>query len=857
VKVAHSFNGRWTSFFATTYSIELEFFDEYLFRRLGEPPLSATILVDAGRHARLWTSGGDVVRRLRRANRDYLLRPVLAGTGAFHPKTYFLSNAKEGVLLVGSGNLTMPGVERGREVFARFDSREPEDVPSIRGWRRWMDDLVKRLGDGEVTHRWLRLRRECGTWLEGETDGSSFVANSERSMLEQLAGTVEPPVEELHVLAPFYDRDARALARLIAAFQPARLHVYLGAQTSVHGPSLASVLSDLGGEATLRELDQPVFLHAKLVGLVTGERGYLLLGSANLSQAALLGTTEPWANVEAGVIVELAADEIRDAFLPPGTRWKEASLEQIAQLSFTSEERPPGYPVHLRSAWPETDGRISIEAIGDIPVDAELTAGIEGQPLDSMTTVAPLAMPEGGVLVWLRVVGGGDLSNKVPLDDRHRLGSWLEQRAEAGARPRELDSADFETPVGAMLLRLHTACIFDIDETPAMARAAGFTDQEASEEQTASWEELEELLAKEELARDPRVEHYRKSIPFGLPDDDDILGLLRLMLDRAPAERTLRLVGRKQDEDLPEGESSQRGKLWTPTQRLQVRLFNVLQRWSLALADPRFVWIDPTAPARNYAALLVADAECWEQEHLPEERVIRLLGALLGSFVRTERSIGYLLSLPDEERQRALERLSTEARALGAALVYSALRPGATWREHVFEWQPALVAGLDLGVFEVTAKSREVVRRLTKKDVSEDDIRKRLDYAATYLDDEHWAANQERDLGFELVRLTNVGFKRQDFGITLQVSGDGAALNEPRLVSLVRQALAYRKTKGAVILVGDTIRLAVKLGEPIWAKSGEQTLCTLDPVDLDVLANLERQGVSFDAVLVTADQAAS
>jgi hypothetical protein len=172
-------------------------------------------------------------------------------------------------------------------------------------------------------------------------------------------------------------------------------------------------------------------------------------------------------------------------------------------------------------------------------------------------------------------------------------------------------------------------------------------------------------------------------------------------------------------------------------------------------------------------------------------------------------------------------------------------------------WQPALVAGLELGVFGVTARTRDVVRRLTKDDVGEVDIRKRLDFAATYLDDEHWAANQERDLGFELVRLTNVGRFTQDFGITLQVSGDGASLNEPRLVSLVRQARAYRKTKGAVILVGETIRLAVKLGEPIWAKSGEQTLCTLDTIDLDDLAELERQGVSFDGILVSAEQAAS
>jgi hypothetical protein len=123
-----------------------------------------------------------------------------------------------------------------------------------------------------------------------------------------------------------------------------------------------------------------------------------------------------------------------------------------------------------------------------------------------------------------------------------------------------------------MLLRLHEACIFDIDETPALARAAGLTDQEA-EEQRTSWEELEELLAKEELARDPRIPNYPRDIGFGLPEDDDVLALLRLMLDRAPAERTLRLVSGQPDEP-----PTKTGTPWTPTHRLRVRLFNVLQR---------------------------------------------------------------------------------------------------------------------------------------------------------------------------------------------------------------------------------------------------------------------------------------
>jgi hypothetical protein len=46
------------------------------------------------------------------------------------------------VLLVGSGNLTLRGMEEGHELFARLDSRESEDLASIRGWRDWMDAIV-------------------------------------------------------------------------------------------------------------------------------------------------------------------------------------------------------------------------------------------------------------------------------------------------------------------------------------------------------------------------------------------------------------------------------------------------------------------------------------------------------------------------------------------------------------------------------------------------------------------------------------------------------------------------------------------------------------------------------------------
>jgi hypothetical protein len=601
----------------------------------------------------------------------------------------------------------------------------------------------------------------------------------------------------------------------------------------------------------LLALDPPGFVHAKLIGVVTGEHGHLLFGSANLSQAALLGTGEPWANVEACVAVELTADETREAFLPPEHCWQETYLDRIAELEFRSDDDPPGLPVHLKAAWPGTDGRASIDATGAIPADAELTAGGEGQQIKDATTCAPLSLPgEGGVLVWLRTADGTDFSNRIPLDDRRRLGNWLEQRNGGGERPRELDSSDFETPVGQMLLRLHEACIFDIDETRALRRAAGLTEQE-TEEQKTSWEELEELLAKEELARDPRVPNYPSDASVGLLEDDDVLALLRLMLDRAPAERILRMLGGKPDEP-PTGA----GTPWTPTQRLRVRLFNVLQRWSPALADARLVWIDLAATARNYAALLVADAECWEQGHLLEDRVIRLVGTLLGSFIRTDRSRGYLVSLSEDERQRALSRLTPEARALGAALVYSALRPISSWSDYLFDWQPALIAGLGFGVFDVLAETCGVIERLTGARPNVDEVQSLLEWAATYTDDDHWAQRQQRDLGFQHVRLTHRRFSH-GFGVTLAVSGGNASLNDAAIVSLVRQALAYRRTSGAIVELGEQIRLSVKLGEPVWARIDEETLRTPDVIDLDGLAKLERTGVSFASVLVPVQQIAS
>jgi hypothetical protein len=91
MRVAREFQTRWTCFWATTYEFHPTLFEEYLFRRLGNPPLNANVLVDFDQLAHVFAHVAEDDRLARRANRDYLLRGVRMG-GAFHPKTYFFAD---------------------------------------------------------------------------------------------------------------------------------------------------------------------------------------------------------------------------------------------------------------------------------------------------------------------------------------------------------------------------------------------------------------------------------------------------------------------------------------------------------------------------------------------------------------------------------------------------------------------------------------------------------------------------------------------------------------------------------------------------------------------------------------------
>ena len=468
-----------SGFWGTSYSFGLKLFDQYLLRRLSQGPLNAVVLADRDKITDVWENLPDGDHYLaRQAGRRYLLRGLKPqGGGAFHPKTYLFARTDGATLVVGSGNLTPGGIDRGREVFTSFSSEREPDLPSMRAWSAWLARLVARQEDELLQERWAALRESC-PWMLGPSDGSSFLANDERSLLAQLGERLPDDVAELHVTAPFFDRDALALRALLQRCDPARLVLYLGAGVSVHGPSLAAVLGT-AREVVLKRYEPQTFVHAKVIGATTTDgRGVLLMGSANMSQAALtLSCAErERGNTETAVLREGSAEQIVAVFEGSGLELGDLSPESLLELDFTEDPATVSRPLHLHSAGWRGDGRIVIKLARARlrPADVAL-AWAEGQTValdDAGASAEPLNERDPlPLVVWLAGADGTVVSNRVAIDDPLALEEALlgsERRRES--RPLELEGFEI-APLARIALWAHDKFIFDLDETPTFRRA--------------------------------------------------------------------------------------------------------------------------------------------------------------------------------------------------------------------------------------------------------------------------------------------------------------------------------------------------------------------------------------------------
>src|ERR1039457_993993 len=230
--VLELFRSNVIAFWATTYSIDLALFNEFLLGRLGEPPLNIAILADQQRLAEtLERISPKMAGQIALVNRRWLLRGVQLGAGRFHPKSYLAVTPSKATLFVGSGNLSTSGLDEGREVFTEFVSGTDIGDAAIGAWRVWMRRLVEQLDDTRLAERFADLEEKLPGITGPRVVSEPLLLNNlveaiAKQLVERVRTQVTGPVDELLVAAPFFDKRALALRHLVERLAPQRISVY-------------------------------------------------------------------------------------------------------------------------------------------------------------------------------------------------------------------------------------------------------------------------------------------------------------------------------------------------------------------------------------------------------------------------------------------------------------------------------------------------------------------------------------------------------------------------------------------------------------------------------------------------------
>lgn len=315
LKIPEQLRGAWHHVLILTYGANIPFFENALWSQFGARCRNKIILADGRQY--LDACANYAQRGLVRSlNQRYIAEGISASRSA-HAKAILLANSDRGRLLVGSGNLSWQGYASGGELFTRYDydSEDLSALGAFLGFREFVDALVNLqfispLVVKRINHLW-----EKTPWLfqSASDDQRPVRHNLHRSFLEQLQEAIgDSLVEELWVMSPFYDIDARALRHLLETLAPRKTTLLVQPRyTSVDPSALQRVLDRFSGHCQVRAFtlgeDSP-YVHAKLYLLKLPNRAICLQGSPNLSQAAML-LANPRENIELANLLVGSRDE--------------------------------------------------------------------------------------------------------------------------------------------------------------------------------------------------------------------------------------------------------------------------------------------------------------------------------------------------------------------------------------------------------------------------------------------------------------------------------------------------------------------------------------------------------------------
>ena len=243
--------------------------------------------------------------------KNYNLIGVNSAKGLFHPKIIYLFGQDEGLLTIGSGNITSSGLSYNDEVWASFNHRHLESSYLNLFKEVWFyinDFFQHAIGVAKVKLDWIIPNTP---WLEDLEKSPSFEVNdiqfvSENSLVFLINELRSKEIEHMVVISPYYDKSGKTIELLQKHLQPQKVDVIVD-QHSVLLPTDIFESSHYHyhfWEDVIESFDEKINrLHAKIIYFSTAQSEYMLMGSANATYAAMGDLQNKNSNTEAGLFL--------------------------------------------------------------------------------------------------------------------------------------------------------------------------------------------------------------------------------------------------------------------------------------------------------------------------------------------------------------------------------------------------------------------------------------------------------------------------------------------------------------------------------------------------------------------------
>ena len=432
------FAGVWDASVVSTYGADLHFFERDLLRQMDRIG-NRVVLADNTQINRSF-SRGPQARQLHQVNRTYLLAPIRVAQAA-HVKFIMMLNGIQGLLAVGSGNLSMSGYASQGEIFTiyHYTSDDKEFLPAFLAVKEYLDGLGSNGNIDSVAREQLQRLWVAVPWIYKATKStnSPVLHNLSRSFLDQLVEQLGGrSVDELVLHAPFYDRECRALERLLSSTNPRKLVLLVQERvTSVDPSKLEDVIASSGVDVDLRSVsasESGVMIHAKFIIAKCGDRAVCLQGSPNMSTVAM-SLHQPQGNLEMANLLEghrEAFDHLMLGLNMSGESVNLAAMDLRLVESQSDEAGNLGEDVVRELSWiaPVVSGRFASVVLEPptMIVGDEIAADVEWRledPMDGETSFRILLGERSATAISRNcaiVFGFSDDSFTVPTFPYHR-----------------------------------------------------------------------------------------------------------------------------------------------------------------------------------------------------------------------------------------------------------------------------------------------------------------------------------------------------------------------------------------------------------------------------------------------------